>query len=73
MEDRSNHATGDWSRILVGKEQILATMHRKDLAVVWVARILLLFLEETRFVVRTDHESPRWILTMTEDTEKLAR
>lgn len=59
--------------VLKSCESNLDTIHRECLAVVWSILLLRQFLEGTRFTVRAYHRALKWILSMADATEKLAR
>lgn len=61
------------SRSLNKAEQENDTTHRACLAVVWAILLLTLYLEYSKFIIRTDDEVLPWILNMTDATGGLAR
>lgn len=61
-----------WSRLLAGIENIYDTTQREYLAIAWVVLLPRTYLEDTRFTVRTDHESLKWIVRVSDTSEKLA-
>lgn len=62
-----------WSRTLEEPKTKLAKIQKICLAVVWTILLLHVYLEGSRFTVRTDHEALKWFLTLTNETEKLTR
>lgn len=46
---------------------------RECLAIIWAVKILDSYLQGSRFSIRTDNETVRWILNMTEAKGKLRR
>jgi len=64
---------GYWSRSLNKAERNYNTTQRECLAVVWAVLMLRPYLYGTRFTLRTDHESLRWILNLSDASGKLQR
>lgn len=73
QENGGNIRFGYWGRTLNDKEQKLATTHREVLVVIWAVALMGLYLEEVCFTIRIDYGTLQCILTMTEDTGKMAR
>ena len=48
-------------------------MERECYAVVWAIRTLRLYLEGSHFVVRTDHNALRWMMTLNDPIGRLMR
>jgi len=64
---------GYWSRNVNAAERNHSTTERKCLAVVWASLRLLPCVEGTRFTVRTDHATLKWMLHMDGARGRLAR
>jgi len=62
-----------WSRSLNAAERNYNTTERECLAVVWASLLLCLYVEGTRFTVRTDHAALKWVLHMDGALMMLAR
>ena len=67
------HPIGYWSRSLTKAERAYDTTQRECLAVVWAIFTLRPYLEMKQFTLRTDHDSLRWILNLSDATGRLAR
>lgn len=52
---------GHWSRTVNDAEKKYNTMHKGCLAVVWAVLLQRSYFEESRFIIRTDHQSLPWI------------
>jgi len=52
------------SRVLEGAEHNFRVTEKECLAVVWASLKLRAYLENDRFLVRTDHDCPRWLLNI---------
>ena len=72
-EDGTIHPIGYFSRSLNKAEKNYDTTQRECLGIVWAVLLLRPYLEGTRFLLRTDHDSLKWIMGMSEATGKLAR
>lgn len=55
------------------KEQKLVKTHRECLAAIWAVTLPRPYLEESRFIIKTNREVLRHILTIAKATGKLAR
>lgn len=62
---------GYWSRTLNNKECAYDTTHLECLTVAWAGLLLQLYLRGCRFTIRTSHEALKWILNLTDLTDKL--
>jgi RNase H-like domain found in reverse transcriptase len=70
--DGVNHPVGYWSRGLTGAERNYSTTEKLCLAIVWSILHLRLYLESRNFVVRTDHNSLRWVLNLADAQGRLS-
>lgn len=73
QEDETRRPIGYWSHSLNHAEKTYDTTQRKCLSTVWSVLMLRLYLERTRFAIRTDHDSLKWTLNLTDNTGRLAR
>ena len=64
---------GYWSRSLSKSEQNYTTTEQECLAVVWAVLILRPYLEGTEFTIRTDHDSLKLLLNLSDATGRLQR
>lgn len=64
---------GYFSRVLTPAEKNYSTTERECLAVVWACFLLRPYLEGEEFLIRTDHGSLRWLLSMDSSQGLLAR
>jgi hypothetical protein len=69
----TRHPVGYWSRGLKSVEQNYATTEKECLAIVWAVMQLRPYLEGKHFVIRTDHNSLRWVLNLSDAHGRLAR
>jgi len=67
------HPVGYWSRRLNAAEQNYSTTEREFLGVVWAVLKLRHFLDEQRFLLRTDHQALSWIYSTTASSGRLMR
>lgn len=66
------HPVGYWSHTLADEKSNWATRNKKLLAAVWTEKVFLLYLEATRFIVRTIHKAICWILATAKGKSRLA-
>jgi len=71
--DQSTRPVGYWSRSHNAAERNYSTTERECLAVVWASLLLRLYVEGTRFTVRTDNAVLKWMLHMHGAHGRLAR
>ncbi len=64
---------GYWSRTLIPAEVNYSTTERECFGVVWAVLHLRLYLERTRFTVRTDHHALKWALFLAKAEGRLAK
>jgi len=67
------HPVGYWSRGLTAAEQNYSTTERECVGVVWAVLKLRHFLDEQRFLIRTDHQALSWIYSTTDSSGRLMR
>lgn len=72
-DDNVDKPIGYWSKILNHRKQILKTVHRECIAVVWATLFLCLYLDGTKFMVRPDRHALDWICNLRNVTGKYAR
>jgi RNase H-like domain found in reverse transcriptase len=73
QEGGTINPVGYWSRGLTSAERNYSTTEKECLAIVWAVLQLRPYLEGKHFVVRTDHNSLRWVLNLAEAQGRLAR
>jgi hypothetical protein len=71
--DGSKHPVDYCSRGLTSAEKNYSTTEKECLAIVWEILQLRPYLECKRFVIRTDHNSLRWVLNLADAQGWLAR
>ena len=64
---------GYWSRSLSKAERNYTTTEQECLSIVWAVVILRPYLEGTEFTIRTDHDSLKWLLNLSDATGRLQR
>ena len=67
------HPIGYWSRTLNPPEKNYSTTEKECLAVVWAVTHLKAYLQMESFVIRTDHESLKWLLAVDGENSRLCR
>ena len=71
-DDPTSWATiGYWSKTLTKEQRNYSATERECYAVVWATLTLRPYIEGTRFVIRTDHNALRWMMT-TNDPHEMA-
>ena len=73
QDDGEWKPVGYWSYTLTDTERGYSPTERECYAVVWAVTSLRPYIEGTRFTVRTDHDSLRWLMNFTEATGRLCR
>lgn len=68
----SRKPIGCRSRSLTDARREHDTTQREFLAIVWAELMLQPYLEGTRFSIRMDHHSVKWILNLTDSTKRLS-
>ena len=71
--DGSQRPIGYWSRALTNAEKNYSTTEKECLAIVWAILHLRPYLEQQKFIIRTDHHSLRWVLNLSDAQGRLAR
>jgi len=71
--DKNTLPVGYYSRGLILAEKNYSTTDRESLAVVWACFLLHPYLEGQEFLIRTDHSSLRWLLSMESAQVRVAR
>ena len=72
-DDPTSWATvGDWSKTLT-KEQRNYSATERECSVIWAALTLRPYIAGTKFVVRTEHNALRWMMTANDPQEHLMR
>jgi len=67
------HPVGYWSKTLTPAQRNYSTTEKECLSVFWAISLLRPYLEGKHFIVRTDHDSLTWILSITPSEGRLAR
>ena len=62
-----------WSKTLNSAEQNYSATERECYSVVWAITTLRPYIKGQKFVVRTDHDALRWLLTLSEPSSRLMR
>jgi len=71
--DKSILAVSNYSHGLIRAEKNYSTTDRECLAVVWACFLLLPYLDEQEFLIRTDHSNLQWLLNMDSAQGRVAR
>ena len=64
---------GYWSKTLYSAEQNYSATERGCYSVVWAINKLRPYIEGQKFIVRTDHDALRWLLTLSDTSGRLMR
>lgn len=72
-EDAIRYSIGYWSRFLNETEKKYSRTEAEGPAIVWASQILRTYLERERFTINEEHSSIRWLMEITEPTDRLAR
>ena len=67
------HPIGYWSRQLNAAESNYSATEKEALAIVWAVTHLRPYLERSKFIVRTDHSSLQWLMSIAGDNARLVR
>ena len=71
-DDLTSWATiGYWSKTLTKEQRNYSATERECYAVVWAVLTLRSYLEGAKFLVRTDHNALRWMMTLNEPNGRL--
>lgn len=62
-----------WFGSVTSSERVYDTTQRECLAIVWTMSLLRPYVEGTRFTIRTNHDSLRWIRNLSEAFGRLPR
>ncbi|CDF40411.1 unnamed protein product [Chondrus crispus] len=71
--DRTRHPVGFWSRSLNPAEKNYSVGEKECLAIIWALQILRPYLERKHFELYTDHQSLKWMMSLTDASGRLAR
>ena len=71
--EKTPNPVGYWSRTLSPAEQNYTTTEQECLAVVWSVLMLRPYLEGQEFTIRTDHDSLKWLMALSDASGRLQR
>ena len=64
---------GYWSKTLTDTERNYSTTELECYSVVWAVTTLRPYIEGETFTVRKDHDALRWLMTLTDSSQRLMR
>ncbi|CDF32578.1 unnamed protein product [Chondrus crispus] len=71
--DGLRHPVGLWSRSLNPAEKNYSVGEKECLAIIWAVQILRLYLERKHFELYPEHQSLKWMMSLTDASGRLAR
>ena len=71
--DGTHHPVGFWSRSLNPAEKNYSVGEKECLAIIWAVQILRPYLERKHFDLYTDHQSLKWMMSLTDASGRLGR
>ena len=71
--EKTTKPIGYWSRTLSKAEQNYTTREKECLTVFWAVLLLRPYLEDTEFTIRTDHDSLKWLMRLSDASGRLQR
>ena len=72
-DDKTWEPIGFYSKTLTAPERNYSATERECYAVVWGVTTLRPYVEGQKFVVRTDHDALKWLMTLDDPSGRLAR